>query len=173
VAALAKAKGWEPRSTQSKSEDSLMYKVRTPGYSKKNLRQRWALPERVFFACGACHILAYAFLERYQMPRAKAMWIKPRPDFWGNHIFVTVDGWTFDYHGYSRLEAFLDHTWKRARHFWPGWDATLVQLPVEVLISESKSRAYDGLWLREPKQFLYDAMPRARAYLDRFPPPPV
>jgi hypothetical protein len=22
---------------------------------------RWALPDRVFFACGACHILAYAF----------------------------------------------------------------------------------------------------------------
>jgi hypothetical protein len=64
------------------------------------------LPERVFFACGACHILAYLFLERYQMRNAKAVWIKPRPGFWGNHIFVAVDGWTFDYHGYSRQMRF-------------------------------------------------------------------
>jgi hypothetical protein len=150
-----------------------VYKVRTQGYSKKNPEQRWGLPERVFFACGACHILAYAFLERYEMPKAKVVWIKPRPGFWGNHIFVAVDGWTFDYHGYSRPDVFLDHTWKRARRFWPGWDATLVQLPADVLISEPKSRTYDGLWLREPKQFLHDAMPRARAFLDRFPPPPL
>ena len=94
-----------------------MYIVRTQGYSKKNLEQRWGLPERVFFACGACHILAYVFLERYQMPNAKAVWIKPGPGFWGNHIFVAVDGWAFDYHGYSRSNALLDHTWKRARHF--------------------------------------------------------
>lgn len=26
---------------------------------------RWALPDRVFFACGAGHILAYAFLKRW------------------------------------------------------------------------------------------------------------
>jgi hypothetical protein len=150
-----------------------VYKVRTQGYSKKNLEQCWGLPERVFFAGGACHILAYAFLERYNMLDAKVVWIKPRPGFWGNHIFVAIDGWAFDYHGYSRANALLDHTWKRARHFLAGWDATLVQLPAEVLISEPKSRTYDGLWLREPKQFLHDAMPRARAYLDRFPPPPL
>ena len=27
--------------------------------------RRWALPDRVFFACGACHVLASAFLERH------------------------------------------------------------------------------------------------------------
>jgi len=54
-----------------------MYVVRIPGYSKKNLEQRWGLTERVFFACGACHILAYVFLERCQMPNAEAVWIKP------------------------------------------------------------------------------------------------
>jgi hypothetical protein len=30
---------------------------------------RWALPDRVFFACGACHILAHAFLERWGAAR--------------------------------------------------------------------------------------------------------
>ena len=57
------------------------------------------------------------------------------------------------------------------RNGGPGWDATLIELPVDVLISEPKSRMFDGLWLREPGQFLHDAMPRARAFLDRFPAP--
>jgi hypothetical protein len=36
---------------------------------KNNAAQRWALPDCVFFffACGACHILAFAFLERDMM----------------------------------------------------------------------------------------------------------
>ena len=79
---------------------------RTQGYSKKNPEQRWGLRERVFFACGASHILAYAFLERYEMPDAKVVWIKPRPGLWGNHIFVAFDGWAFDYHGYSHQMRF-------------------------------------------------------------------
>jgi len=118
------------------------------------------LPDRVFFACGACHILAYAFVEQYRPAAAKALWIKPQAGFAGNHIFVAAQDWTFDYHGYSKPRALLDHTWKRAGHFWPGWDATLVELPCDVLISEAKSRTYDGLWLREPEQFLHDALPR-------------
>jgi hypothetical protein len=31
-----------------------------------------------------------------------------------------------------------------------------------VLISETKARTYDDLWLWEPQQFLHDALPRAR-----------
>ena len=42
-----------------------MYQPRTPGYRKSDAVMRWALPDRVFFACGACHILAYAFLRRW------------------------------------------------------------------------------------------------------------
>jgi hypothetical protein len=50
----------------------------------------------------------------------------------------------------------------------PGWSYSLVELPPDVLISEAKSRTYDGLWLRGPEQFLHDALPRAHAFLDRF-----
>jgi hypothetical protein len=32
---------------------------------QSDAERHWALPDRVFFACGACHIPAYAFLERY------------------------------------------------------------------------------------------------------------
>ena len=148
-----------------------MYRIRTPGYWKADQAMRWALPDRVFFACGACHILAYAFLDEYGGRNRQVLWLKPGPGFTGNHIVVDGTDWIFDYHGYSNREQFLTHTYSKARRWWPGWDASLVVLPCDVLISEAKSRTYDGLWLREPQQFLHDALPRARAYLNRFPPP--
>jgi hypothetical protein len=148
-----------------------MYRPRTPNYSKQDPVKRWALPDRVFFACGACHILAHAFLERHGRPEHVVTWIKPARGYLGNHIFVGTDEWVFDFHGYSRRDAFLAHAWKNARRRWPGWDGSFVTLPRDVLISEQRSRCFDGLWLREPRQFLHDALPRAHAYLERFPAP--
>lgn len=149
-----------------------MYLPRTPNYAKQDPVKRWALPDRVFFACGACHILAHAFLERYGIAGHDVLWIKPSPPHRiGNHIVIATADWVFDFHGYSRRDAFLRHAWKRGRLLWPGWDATLVPLPRDVLISEQRSRQFDGLHLREPRQFLHDALPRARAYLQRFPAP--
>lgn len=147
-----------------------MYRIE--GFKKRDPKLRWDLPDRVFFACGACHVLAYAFLERHEDPSLCAVWLKPAPGFTGNHIFVASGDWVFDYHGFSDRERFLSHSWSKARRWWPGWDASLVELPRDVLVSEAKSRRYDGLWLREPRQFLQDALPRAHAYLDRLPAPP-
>lgn len=135
-------------------------------------RLRWALPDRVFFACGACHILAYAFQQKFGPEGRAAVWIKPHEGFTGNHIFVSWGDWAFDYHGYTRRHDLLAHFARRACHYQPGWDATLEELPFEVLVSEAKSLTYDGLWLREPEQFLENALPRAHAYLTRFRPPP-
>ena len=58
-----------------------MYQPRTPGYRKSNAEIRWALPDRVFFACGACHILADAFWARWGRPGMRAIWIRRGP--WG------------------------------------------------------------------------------------------
>jgi len=151
-----------------------VYQPRTPGYSKRDAAMRWALPDRVFFACGACHILAHAFLARYGRADMGALWIRPAAGFTGNHIVVAADaGWVFDYHGYTERGRYLAHVFRRARQRWPGWDARFVPLPTDVLVSEAKSKTYDGLWLREPGQYLHDAGPRAEAFLDRFPPPPA
>ncbi len=148
-----------------------MYRI--AGFKKRDPVVRWNLPDRIFFACGACHILAFAFLETFADPSYKAVWVKPAEGYWGNHVFIDGGDWVFDYHGYSDGDAFLKHTWRKADHWWPGWTATLVDLPPDVLVSEEKSKTYDGLWLREPGQFLHDAIPRAHAYLKRFPPPPL
>lgn len=149
-----------------------MYQPRTPGYRKSDPQMRWALPDRVFFACGACHILAHAFLEKWGRSGMCAVWIKPAAGYSGNHIFIDGGDWAFDYHGYSAKNRFIEHMRRSASKRWPGWTASLITFPTDVLVSEAKSRSYDGLWLREPGQFLHDAMPRAETYLDRFRPPP-
>lgn len=149
-----------------------MYRLRTEG-GKDDPQTRWSLPERVFFACGACHILAHTFLETYPDTGFRAVWIRPRQGFRGNHI-VAVRGQetAFDYHGYSRWPRLMEHFRRRAGQRQPGWEVDLIDLPAEVLVSEARSKTYDGLWLREPGQFLHNATPRAQAYLSRFPPPP-
>ena len=101
---------------------------------------RWALPDRVFFACGACHVLAHAFLERHGDHDTQVLWLKPATGFTGNHIVVGKAFWIFDYHGYSDRESFLSHTVKKARRCWPGWNATLIPLPRDV--PEARSRLF-------------------------------
>lgn len=83
---------------------------RIDGEKKRDPHLRWALPDRVFFACGACHILAYAFLERCPAASARAVWLKPDAGFSGNHIFADGGDRVFDYHGYADRNAFLAHT---------------------------------------------------------------
>lgn len=126
--------------------------------------KRWNLEDEVFFAAGACHILAYAFLELYEEKGFKALWIKPEPGERGNHIFVTEDTVTFDYSGLTTYDAYIS----KVENFLSPVEFQLVELPSQVLISEAESKRYEGLWLREPKQFLHDALPRARKYLKRF-----
>jgi hypothetical protein len=71
-----------------------------PGIKENPLR-RWNLPDRMFFARGACHILAHAFPERFASAGFGPIWIRPRDGFTGNHVFVTNGDLAFDYHGYG------------------------------------------------------------------------
>lgn len=145
----------------------MIYYPRHP-QAKHDPVKRWNRPERVFFAAGACHILAYAFLERFPERMGKAIWIRPRDGSPNNHIFVSLGECAFDYHGYCDQARLLDHFARRVRTRFPDWSPEFIELPADALISEAKSKTYPGLWLREPGQFLYDALPRARAFLNRF-----
>ena len=140
-----------------------------PGSVKRDPARRWRLPDRVFFAAGACHILVWAFLDRYPDRGFRAVWVRPVAGFTGNHIVAVRGDLAFDYHGWSDWPTLMAHMAAKAGRWWPGWDYTLVDLPADVLVSEAKSLTYDGLHLRETGQFLHDALPRARAFLDRFP----
>src|ERR1700742_2942991 len=93
---------------------------------KQDPVRRWSLPDRVFFACGACHILAYAFLKTYPESGFRPVWIRPAEGYTGNHIVVARDHFAFDYHGYSHWQTLLAHMKHKANRWWPGWNAELI-----------------------------------------------
>jgi len=141
-----------------------MYLLRSG--TKEDPVRRWNLPDRVFFAAGACHILAHAFLERFRGSRFGPIWVRPHGDFTGNHVFVANGDLAFDYHGYVFLDRLVAHYTRRARRLFPGWDADLVPVTTS-LVNRGEAKTI-GLDIREPAQFLHDALPRARRFLDRF-----
>ncbi|HEX3916455.1 MAG TPA: hypothetical protein VHW60_03885 [Caulobacteraceae bacterium] len=131
---------------------------------KADPARHWALPDRVFFACGACQVLAWVALQTYAAEGFEARWIRPGPGFRGNHIIVTDGRSAFDYHGWSQLDRLLDHIERKADRWWPGWSYELVEIAPEVLVSEEKSKAV-GCHMREPGQFLHDPLPRAAGFV--------
>ena len=136
-----------------------------PGIKEDPLR-RWNLPDRVFFAAGACHILAHAFLERFIASGFGPIWVRPRDGLTGNHLFVTNGDLAFDYHGYVPRGRLVAHYTRLARRLFPGWEADLV--PVNTSLVNRAEAKTIGMDIREPAQFLHDARPRARRFLDRF-----
>ncbi|MGI9626793.1 MAG: hypothetical protein ACR2QM_08155 [Longimicrobiales bacterium] len=148
-----------------------MYLLRDPT-AKKDPERRWALPDRVFFACGACHILAYAFLQTYPDASFLPLWIKPRSGR-GNHVVLRRGDEAFDYHGYTTWPRLMEHFHRRNRARWPGWSAELIELPPAVLVAGLSSQFHDALYLRGPTEFLHDALPRAHRWLGTFPKPTV
>lgn len=147
-----------------------MYKRRTPGAKRDPIKQ-WALPDRVFFAAGACHMLAYAFLEAYPDAGFEPMWIRPSLGHTGNHIVLVRRELVFDYHGLSNWPRYWEHTVRRANQWWPGWSADLVRIHKKALVSRDHARDYHGLWMKEPQEYLFDPLARACCYLQKFPDP--
>ena len=131
---------------------------------KQDPISRWALDDRIFFAAGACHTLCYAFIEEH--PDYTPVWIKPKNKLSGNHIVAVKDDTAFDYQGLNNKAQLFQNCKRDAiEKIDKDWDCDLVKLPIDLLISEPKSRTYEGLWLREPEQFLENALPRARSYM--------
>lgn len=137
-----------------------------PPEIKQDPVKRWSLSDKVFFACGACHILAHAFLERFPDQNYYPVWIRPKEGFTGNHVFATNDELVFDWHGYSKKEKFLKHCFKRYRQHYPGWDADLVPLSVDLTSREACLSV--GMNTRGATQYLHNPIPRAYKYLERF-----
>jgi hypothetical protein len=108
-----------------------------PGTIKRDPVLRWNLPDRVFFACGACQVLAWAFMDRYPDQGFRAVWVRPVARFTGNHIVAVRGDAAFDYHGWSDWPVLMAHMREKVGRWWPGWDHTLVDLPADVLVSQT------------------------------------
>ena len=78
---------------------------------------------------------------------------------------------------FSDSELYLPLNWsgtrRRATQRWPGSSADIVSIRRDALVSRRQALEYEGLWIKEPHEFLFDPLTRARRYLQRFPAPPV
>jgi hypothetical protein len=123
----------------------------------------WQRPHRPFFASGACHVLAAAFLELHPHEGYYTLIIRPEPGFRGGHIVASNGKMVFDYHGYSLESVFLRHYTSKIRRLMPGWLGAIHcsdESPVSAEFCEQNK-------LRKPDQFLHDPFPRALAYVRR------
>ncbi|GAB5438180.1 hypothetical protein [Falsiruegeria mediterranea] len=137
-----------------------MYRMK-PGV-KKNPERRWALPDRVFFGNGACHILSGVYLCEPPLPGFYAERIIPGDDFAGNHIYVTDGTVAFDYHGYTirnRLLRYYTNNW--AGEYAQGWHCRLESVDFDLL----NTQALNARKMLGPDQYLFDPILRAQRYL--------
>lgn len=133
------------------------------GGIKKNPVRRWALPDRIFFGYGACHILAGVYLRNPPLDGFHAERIIPDEDRAGAHVYVTNGEIAFDYHGYSLRSRLLAHHGKVWRTRYKDWSYTIETVDFDGLdTAELNKRKMLG-----PDQYLHNAIPRARAFIDR------
>jgi len=130
---------------------------------KKDPARHWRLPDRIFYAHGACHILAGVFLERFPEAGYWGIWIKPVEGFRGNHIFVTNGKIAFDYRGYSVHERLLAYLRKGWTYRFEGWACDTVRVDFGLL----NTAELNVNNMRGPDQYFGDVLDRTHRYLDR------
>jgi hypothetical protein len=136
--------------------------VLKPGI-KRDPERRWALPDRIFFGHGACHILAGAYLQSPPLIGFHAERIIPTHDLPGNHIYVTDGKVVFDFHGYSTRKNLLDHHRKGWSRQYSGWDCIIENVDFDLLDTTELNRRK----MLGPDQYVFDPIPRARQFIER------
>ena len=56
---------------------------------REDPRRLWARSDRAFFAAGACHILAFRFVERRRTDGFRVVCIRPLEGIFGTHAYAT------------------------------------------------------------------------------------
>ncbi len=130
---------------------------------KKDPVRRWALPDRIFFGYGACHILAGVYLQNPPLQGFHAERIIPVEGFAGGHMYVTDGFIAFDFHGYSLRDRLLAHHRKGWSAHSPGWSSVIEDVDFDALDTEQlNARKMLG-----PDQYLHDPRPRAVDFIRR------
>jgi len=137
--------------------------VLKPGIKQDPVR-RWALPYRIFFGYGACHILAGVFLERYAELNWYALRITPEKGLSGSHVFVTDGRVAFDYHGYSGLKRLLRHHEDSWTRYFGEWQAEIARVDFSLL----DTTQLNARNMRGPDQYYGNTIERTNNFLDRF-----
>jgi hypothetical protein len=135
---------------------------RTPAERADQLLS-WQRNDKAFFASGACHILAWAFLrDEDRADGFSPTGLRPAGARYVQHVYVSDGTWAFDHDGWTREDELLTVTKTAHEQANPGEAIEQVTLPrdLELYCAEN--------YLRLPSQYAFDPLPRANAYLGRF-----
>jgi len=127
----------------------------------------WSRSDEEFFAAGACHVLAAAFLATYPHAGFSAYSVRPLSHHRGGHLVVARDDLVFDWCGYTEREKFLTEYAEAMRSIVPEWACDFVNENADPI-------AWDFCTARNhrhPSQFPLDPVPRAKEFLKRFASP--
>ena len=130
---------------------------------KRDPVARWNLPDQLFFAAGACHILAGTYLRWFASDGVWAEWIRPHNRSRGSHVYVTDGRREFDYRGWADRAALLASHRSDRLAADPAWGADLVRVDFD-LLDTAQLNARD---MRGRDQYLHDPLPRAIAFIGR------
>lgn len=132
---------------------------RTPA-ERADQQLSWVRSDAAFFAAGACHILAFAFVAAH--PDFSIRALRKRGEPFAFHVFATDGAWAFDHDGWTPESELISVT-------------SVAELPAELEtldIPLDLVRFCADHHSRLPEDFAHDPWPRARAYIARFPAEP-
>lgn len=133
---------------------------------RRDPMKSWQRPDDKFFAAGACHVLAFRFIQRNPAAPARIMHIRPTGGPLGSHLYVSWDRWGFDFNGWTPEDLLLSSSTAECRRRWPGWNFELLEVDDDI-------GNFCARWNhRTPHQFPFDVEARADRYLDRLPTTP-
>lgn len=139
-----------------------MIYLRTPE-EKADPEAWWKKPDEIFFAAGACHILASVYVQQFAGIGYKPMFIKPTADFRGGHVVAASRTRILDASGFHARNNFLEDYFAEMRSLQPDWDADLVELELDPAAWDfCKAHFY-----RHPTQFPHDPIPRAERFIEK------
>lgn len=127
---------------------------------RKDQGLSWKRNDKAFFAAGACHILAFRFLERHPDGAYAIVYLRPSNSDRGHHVYVTDGTWAFDFNGWTPERVLLAETAKACKGSDSDWSYELVDIDMDL---ETFCKTYSH---RPPGMFAYDPISRADAYLD-------
>ncbi|URM97630.1 hypothetical protein LUW76_26515 [Actinomadura madurae] len=121
----------------------------------------WNRDDVAFFAAGACHILAYAFMSTYPDAGFQPFGLWPREATDPSHVYVTDGTWAFDHDGWTLQAELLRVTRADA----PLSDFQPRPIPMDL-------DTFCACHHHRPRRlFAFDPWERALRYVARFPAP--
>lgn len=122
-------------------------------------RLSWQRADQAFFAAGACHILAWAFIASRPKSDFRIVALRKVGREHASHVIASNGVWAFDHDGWTLESELLAVT----AAFEPAttWEPLIITDDLETYC-----RLHDH---RPPSMYVEDPWPRAFAYIARLP----